>query len=60
MNNTLELTIDNLVEPIIELKQDSEEPVPIYNIHICKILTNAKNRINNNKDWDKGKKLSND
>ena len=37
-----------------------EDSKPSYNEYICKILTNAKNKIDNNSTWDNCKKLSNE
>ena len=58
--NNLELCIDD--NPVIQFNiiTDNNEQEPIYNKHMCKILADAKNKIDDNKDWDKGKKLIND
>ena len=58
--NNLELFIDDI--PVIQFNiiTDNTEQEPIYNKHMCKILADAKNKIDDNKDWDKGKKLIND
>ena len=60
MENSSELS--NIDPPPIKISliQSVKEAQPIYNIHICKILSEAKNKIDDNKDWDKGKKLSNE
>ena len=43
-----------------KLITSDEDCKPIYNEYICKILTNAKNKIDNNTTWDNCKKLSNE
>lgn len=44
----------------ISVKSNCELPKIIFNIHINNILTQAKDKINDNKEWDAAKKLSND
>ena len=65
----IRLCNDNILQSIIKVdKKEKLEfeiitsdvfPQPIYNKHINNILSKAKDKIDNNKNWDNGKKLSN-
>ena len=52
---------ENII-PLLNIcvKSNKELPKIIFNIHINNILTQAKDKIDDNKDWDYAKKLSND